>query len=335
MSDLTMSVIIPTYDRAHLIGRALASSFCQLDPGDEVIVVDDGSTDNTKQIVADFGERVRYFRVANRGAGAARNFGIEKARGDLVAFLDSDDEWISHKTILQKAVLAARKDVLFCFSDFAVRTADGVERRHACATWHHDPRPWCEILGPAEPFSILAELPAEKEDFAVYVGSLYRSELTVNHIFTSTLVVRRERADAALRFAEDISTFEDWECYGRLAKAGNCAYLECETAWQHGHSGRRLTDADLLTSTAARIAITKRVWGSDMEFLAHEGEVYRNILNEQHRLRAREFLDRGQPSNARDELAKMRRVPVSYRFMARLPGWATHLLVSAKKRLPV
>lgn len=87
------SIVIPTFNRARLLGQALESVFAQEFTDYEVIVVDDGSTDDTQAELARYGERVRVLRQENQGQGAARNLGIEHARGSYVVFLDSDDVW--------------------------------------------------------------------------------------------------------------------------------------------------------------------------------------------------------------------------------------------------
>lgn len=93
-----VSVVIPTYNRAGLIDRSLESAFAQTYDNLEVIVVDDGSTDNTEEVLpSTWGDRIRYHRQENQGAGAARNTGIGLAQGEFVAFLDSDDEWSRDK----------------------------------------------------------------------------------------------------------------------------------------------------------------------------------------------------------------------------------------------
>ena len=93
MSGRLFSVVVPTYNRSRLLRPTLASVFAQEDDDWELIVVDDGSTDDTAEVVASFGQRVIYLRQENRGPSAARNAGIERARGRYVCALDSDDVW--------------------------------------------------------------------------------------------------------------------------------------------------------------------------------------------------------------------------------------------------
>lgn len=105
-----VSVVIPTYNRAHLIRRAVASALAQTHGELEILVVDDGSQDETAAIVAAIGDpRVHFIqRERNGGASACRNTGIARATGDFVAFLDSDDEWLPTLVEHQLAVLANR-----------------------------------------------------------------------------------------------------------------------------------------------------------------------------------------------------------------------------------
>jgi len=101
------SVIIPTYNRARLLEAALGSVFAQEERGYEVLVVDDGSTDDTLETLARYGARVRVLSQRNAGPGAARNLGIQEARGDYVAFLDSDDLWFPWTLATYRQVLQA------------------------------------------------------------------------------------------------------------------------------------------------------------------------------------------------------------------------------------
>jgi glycosyltransferase involved in cell wall biosynthesis len=123
MSSLSVSVIIPAYNRAHVIGRALRSVLSQDYDDFEIIVIDDGSSDSISQVVAGMGDpRIRLIRhQANRGAAAARNTGIRAARGTHIAFLDSDDEWLPSKLRLQLDALAAEPAAAGVASGFLLR----------------------------------------------------------------------------------------------------------------------------------------------------------------------------------------------------------------------
>jgi glycosyltransferase involved in cell wall biosynthesis len=98
----SVSVVIPTYNYAGFVGCAIDSALKQTYRDFEVIVVDDGSTDNTREVLAQYGDRVRYVHQSNAGLSAARNTGIMAASGEYVAFLDSDDAW--EPTLLEKSM---------------------------------------------------------------------------------------------------------------------------------------------------------------------------------------------------------------------------------------
>jgi len=110
-SSASVSVVIPAYNSGHLVGEAIESAIRQSAPPAEVIVVDDGSTDDTPRRLESYADRVRYVRQSNQGVAAARNRGVAEARGDFVAFLDADDVWHPRKVELQVAALAGNSDV--------------------------------------------------------------------------------------------------------------------------------------------------------------------------------------------------------------------------------
>jgi hypothetical protein len=117
MPEPLVSVVVPTYDRAALVGEAIASALAQDIDDLEVVVVDDGSTDGTREVVSRFDSRVRYLRQRNRGAAAARNLGVAAARGRYVAFLDSDDVWVPEKLSVELAIFARLPAVDAVISD--------------------------------------------------------------------------------------------------------------------------------------------------------------------------------------------------------------------------
>jgi glycosyltransferase involved in cell wall biosynthesis len=272
-------------------------------------------------------------RTPNRGAGAARNRGVAEATGDLVAFLDSDDEWMPGKLELARRWLAARPDALFVFSDFGVTDRHGGVHRRYLVRWHQDARGWDEILGPGVPYSAHAVLPDGIPDFRVHVGSLYLGELSRAYVLTTSLVARRVEAGDALRFAEDVPTLEDLECFGRLSGRGPAAFFDHETAWQHGHAGDRLSELDSLRRAEANLVVLARVWGSDPEFLAAHGDEYRTVIEALRAGRAADLILLGRLREAREELARMQRPPLGHRLLVGLPGPLVKLLLGLRGRL--
>lgn len=333
MFDTAVSVVIPTYNRAGLITRAVRSVLANTAPGDEIIVVDDGSTDDTEQALQPWLERIRYVRTPNGGVGRARNRGISEARRPLVAFLDSDDEWTPDRLALGRRLLAARPDVLFCFSDFGLREQGQPDRGGGVEEWTRNKRPWDELLGPGEPYSWLASLPPGRTDFQVYVGDLYGPLLESCFVAVQTLLVRREAAGAALRFAEDLKIGEDWECAARLARVGPAAFMDTGTAWQWGHSSPRVSDADLFQRAADRITLVERHWGSDPGFLAKEGARVAAVLREMRLRQARGLLRRGQAREARAALRLAGGAPLPLKLLAMAPGALVRGLLALRSSL--
>jgi len=121
--DAKFSVVIPTYQRADLVRRAIESVFAQERAPEEIIVVDDGSTDGTREIVEAL-DGVQYIRQENRGASAARNIGVNVATCDWVAFLDSDDYWLpGHLSGIAEAIYATMGHAAMYFANM-IRTED-------------------------------------------------------------------------------------------------------------------------------------------------------------------------------------------------------------------
>jgi glycosyltransferase involved in cell wall biosynthesis len=102
MPKLRVSAIITAYNSETFIAEAISSVLDQSCAVDDILVVDDGSTDKTRDVVTSFSHKgVRYVYQENQGPGAARNFGLQKTNGDIIAFLDADDVWLKDKTEIQ------------------------------------------------------------------------------------------------------------------------------------------------------------------------------------------------------------------------------------------
>lgn len=123
--DIDISVVVPTYNRAGLIGETIDSILSQSYKPREIIVVDDGSTDATESVVARYQHAVKYLRILNSGECRARNVGVDATSSDWIAFCDSDDLWHPDKLLIQANLLAAATDVKYSFTNFKT-VVDGV-----------------------------------------------------------------------------------------------------------------------------------------------------------------------------------------------------------------
>jgi glycosyltransferase involved in cell wall biosynthesis len=111
----SVSVVIPTYNYGRFLGRAITSILEQTLPVLEIIVVDDGSTDNTREVAQSFGDRIRYVYHENRGLCASRNAGIQLAQGEWIGFLDADDWWLPEKHAKVQALLREHPEAVLIY----------------------------------------------------------------------------------------------------------------------------------------------------------------------------------------------------------------------------
>lgn len=197
-----VSVILPTYNRANCIERAVDSVLSQTYPYWELLVVDDGSTDNTEEIIASYAasdHRVRYYRQpSNRGVSAARNEGVRQALYEYIAFQDSDDVWHEDKLEKQMRILAENPHVGLVY---------------------------CAMQGTRQDGSAVL-IPDRTVERTLLCGNLYKLLLQGNVIGAPAAVMRRECARQCGGFDETLSCLEDWELFLRIAKMYEIGYVD-------------------------------------------------------------------------------------------------------------
>jgi len=183
-----VSVVIPSYNSAEFVGEAVQSVLRQSWPHREVIVVDDGSTDETRSRLGRFGDAISVIGQEHRGPASARNAGIRGARGDLIAFLDADDLWMPEKLERSVEALDRRPDAGVVFTAVRIHELD-TGLRYELPQYAHDG--WMA-----------------KDLF-----------LECRGVNTSTLVVRREALERVGSFDEELFRAQDWDLMLRLAEA--------------------------------------------------------------------------------------------------------------------
>jgi glycosyltransferase involved in cell wall biosynthesis len=145
---LRISAIIPTYNRARFLGTAITSVLAQTSLPVELIVIDDGSTDNTEHIVRGFTGLIpiHYEWQQNQGKSIAVNRAAAMARGEWLAFLDSDDIWYAHKLEVEEAYITQHPDAVFVYSDEDRCWIDDADQRHPLTPWSADKDPLAKMI---------------------------------------------------------------------------------------------------------------------------------------------------------------------------------------------
>jgi len=235
MSSPIVSAVIPTYNRAHCLHRAVDSVLAQTCGEVEVIVVDDGSTDDTTAVVASrYGSdpRVRLLHQPNGGVASARNAGLRAARGELVALLDSDDTWAPWKLRLQVACMRRRPEVGMTWTDMEAVDPDGRVLSQAYLRTMYSAYRWFPTAGALFRDSIpLVEidpgLVSIVGDRRFYAGDLSSAMVMGNLVHTSTVVLTRERLQAVGGFPEQYRAGgEDYPFHLRTCRLGPVGYLD-------------------------------------------------------------------------------------------------------------
>ena len=200
--ETMVSIIIPTYNRENVIKRAVNSVLRQSYSAYEVIIVDDGSTDGTEDVVASIEDpRIRYIALKeNQGVAHARNVGIREARYEYIAFLDSDDEWLPNKLKRQMKKMQAVPN------EFAMV--------------------YCRMSGLMRNRTDRFVCPQRDYVKEILEGNLFQPLLFQNVIGTPTIVVRKECLEQVGGFKEALRCLEDWELILRIARRWKIGFVD-------------------------------------------------------------------------------------------------------------
>ncbi len=180
-----VSVIIPTYNRTQFILIAIKSVLKQTFKDFELIIVDDGSTDNTNEMISGISDkRIQYYYQFNRGPGSARNTGIKKSSGDFISFLDSDDEWMPEKLEIQLSEMEKKKNYYLS---------------HTEEIWYKGKR----LIKPKK-------IHKKREN------NIFNQSLQLCSISMSTVMIRRDLINIVGLFDEKLEVCEDYDYWLRV-----------------------------------------------------------------------------------------------------------------------
>jgi glycosyltransferase involved in cell wall biosynthesis len=213
----SVSVVIPSYNYGRFVVEAVESALNQTHPPLEVIVVDDGSTDDTEQRLTKYDGRIRYLRQGNRGLSAARNTGIRTANGEWVALLDADDLWHRQKLEIQMGALEDRDDVGLV----------GSPRGNDLTL----------PLSPAAPVTTLTT-----RDFVLST-----------RMGPSSALLRKRCFDTVGYFDESLKSIEDRDMWLRMSAKFSCLLVESPCWWYREHTGQMSKNADRMFHNYKRV----------------------------------------------------------------------------------
>jgi glycosyltransferase involved in cell wall biosynthesis len=206
---MRISVIIPTYNRAQVLGRAIQSVLNQTLPAQEIIVVDDGSSDNTPALMADSFPQCTYLQQPNLGVSAARNRGIEAASGDWLAFLDSDDEWLAGKLEAQRDMLERQPELKICHTEeIWIRNGKRVNQMHK---------------------------------HAKSGGYIFQKCLALCVISPSSVIIHRSLLDSVGNFDEQLPACEDYDLWLRICATHPVAFVQQPQIKKYGGHADQLS----------------------------------------------------------------------------------------------
>jgi glycosyltransferase involved in cell wall biosynthesis len=304
MGHATVSIVIPSYNRAHLIAETLASVAAQTFTDYEVLVIDDGSKDNTEEVLRPWCERdsrIRYVRQANGGVSTARNHGLRLATGEFIAFLDSDDLWSPWKLALQVQLMRAMPHVGMLWTNMDTIDEQGQPlTKNYLRTMYSS----YEGHGPEYPFQgsrALRDLPgleataipAEVSPLTpIRTGQILREMVYGNLVHTSTVLLRKSVADRVGPFDEAMRRAgEDFDYHLRTCSLTDVAYLDVSSMLY------RIGMNDQITSPDNNVYFARSYLISVKPFLKVPGLMtgaeQRNILAKSNRWLGEQLLESG------------------------------------------
>jgi len=337
MAAPLVSVVVPTYNRVQCLDHAIESVLGQTYPEVEVIVVDDGSTDDTPVAITRWADnpRVRYIRQENRGVSSARNTGFANSRGAYVALLDSDDVWEPWKLDLQVAAMERFPDVGMTWTDMDAIDSAGrlVHReylRKMYSVWNEVTLE--ELFTQAVPLAGIAPALAEKvTGKTFYSGDVFSTMVLGNIVHTSTVVLRRSRLDQVGGFDEAFRYGgEDYDYHLRTCKLGPVGFLDLVTIKYTVGNLDALSNNGLELAEGFLMTLTRTLQQDRAQIHLPESRI-NWALADAHGWLGKELLQRGKPGAAKHLLTSLRRRPSQLRTvkllgLSMMPSWALDVL---------
>ncbi len=259
---MKVSVIIPTYNRKHTLSRAIESIISQTIKPLEIIIVDDGSDDGTREWIKQEYPFIQYLNQNNSGVSASRNRGIFSANGNWIAFLDSDDEWIPEKLERQLSILRSDKEAVFCHTnEIWIRNGTRVN---------------------------------QMKKHEKYGGYIFEKCLDMCRISPSSSIIKKEVFDHIGYFDESLIVCEDYDLWLRIAAHYKVLFLDQPLIKKYGGHFDQLSRVEggiekyriqSLEKILSSKSLNKSQFNSAKEILIKKLNIYANGVRKRKRVK--------------------------------------------------
>ena len=278
-----LSVVIPAYNAEQTICQTLRSVELQTGPSDEIIVVDDGSSDGTRVVLEKQFPHVRVLHQKNSGLAVARRAGIDAARGAAIALMDADDLCLPHRFEIQRAILERHPEVLLCASDFSAFDSDGVLATSYAATYYSaiGARGGLAALFGERELQPLSSGTTDGGGAVEFIfGRVYEFLALGNFLHPPTVMFRRSALELAGNFDRDAGPMCDWEWLVRVARCGPVGYI-CHPLLDYRISDSQMSSPRYrLRGALATIKAIGIICGHDPDLLRRERRHFTRLLGE-------------------------------------------------------
>jgi glycosyltransferase involved in cell wall biosynthesis len=279
-----VSVAIPVYNGQALVAQSLRSVLAQTHRNLEIIVVDDGSTDGTWDVLQSFGPSIRAIRQSNGGLAAARSTGVQAAQGEFIALMDHDDLCAPERIAAQVKFMREQPQLVLCSSDFSAFNANGPVSASHIATYYSR----CSAAeggviaryprrGSLEIGGCMNDPPDGPLQVPTCFGPVYDEIALGNFVHPPTVMFRRSVLKEAGGFEQGAGTMCDWDWLVRVAREGEFGFIE-RPLLQY-----RLSASQMSANKNAKInsvLVAKRICERDPQLFQRQPERFRQLLGE-------------------------------------------------------
>jgi len=276
-SNPIISVILPTYNRGNVISRAIESVLCQTYKNIELIIIDDGSFDNTEEVISKYKDDIKYIKQDNAGASSARNNGIRQSQGEYIAFLDSDDQWECNKLQLQYEFFASN-DVALVSTDSKTYFEDGSLKKISTR-------------------KLVNKSIKSFEDVFMHP-----------YLGTPTVMVKKSVILDEGGFDETLRTAEDIDLFLRISSHNKIGYINKKLVNIYLSSDGLSTGLD---SYEDNIKVLNKTLDNNSSYFNDKRNVVNEVMSKLYVSYSRELLWNGNPEEARKQLIKSMKYKLS------------------------